>query len=496
MLKLHYHLGRILVLTACCMAVPGCDSPDTMYGSLLGTTAEDQFSGPGGNDALRRRLLEAHRDYWKLISSEYQHERLPDVLKDPNIPELRTFGITQVAVLLRDGEALEEELRLVVLLLDDKNPSVREVAAKLLPEIPEINVSDLSEHAENSQRNPISLPEYVASLLVTELSPKVAKLELAFFQTRPHPAAVEPVIKRLKQGPVDQAASTMFELLKAKNVVPEDRKEHIFKIVRRSPHTFPSLITLKAMLGDSTVQQGLIHLLKDPDESTRIAVARGFASAGFAEPLIALAADEVLYSFALDALRERADIDAFIDLMKLQDLHKDTDLIWRAWRAAAIAIAVSLDTSVSLQADDILQNEGMDELRLKILKTIWEDSSGSPTERKDIAQRTVLLLIETLDAVGAYQLVVAFGKDKFDDDLLTSCFKALIDASEWDAAANIRIEHNHWIEAWESFQISEPETAAAILQQIKLRFDDNDMLTESERSLLFGQVDATPDQNP
>ncbi|HIN09159.1 MAG TPA: hypothetical protein EYM64_01125, partial [Phycisphaerales bacterium] len=361
MLKLHHHLGRILVLTACCMAVPGCDSPDTMYGSLLGTTAEDQFSGPGGNDALRRRLLEAHRDYWKLISSEYQHERLPDVLKDP-IPELRTFGITQVAVLLRDGEALEEELRLVVLLLNDTNPSVREVAAKLLPEI---NVSDLSDHAENSQGNPISLPEYVARLLVTERSPKVSKLELAFFQTRPHADAVEPVIKRLKQGPVDQAAKTMFALLKAKNVVPEDRKEHIFKIVRRSPHTFLSLITLKAMLGDSTVKQGLSHLLEDPDESIVIAVARGFASAGYKTPLKERKDNPVIYPFALTVLINQGNIEAFRELM---DLHREGEA---AWSEAVHAIARKIDISDLLLADDILQSNGRDELRLEILKTRW-----------------------------------------------------------------------------------------------------------------------------
>jgi hypothetical protein len=499
MLKLHYHIGQTIVFTACSIAVVGCDSLERITPRNSDNLREmDPIPGFATNDdptsevdVLRRRLFDSYVDYWPLISSEDQHERLPRVLVDP-IPELRAFGVERVAVLLRDGEAVEEELQLVVTLVQDPHPTVRLAAAKLLPEI---NVEDLSDHIKRSDGKPIGLSEFVALALETEERQSVAALELAFFQSRPHRHAVNPTISRLRSGPVDHAAKTLFALLNA-NMVSDDQKNRIFKHVQRclrirSISKLPSLITLNAMLGDTTVQHGLIHLLKSPDKSMAMAVAQGFASSGFAEPLIELD-DPDLYAFALVALRNRGGIDSIQDLMAL-DSEDNSD-----WDAAVFAIAIKLDITSLIRADDMLKRRDMSALRLSILQSfwqsLWDDSSTkSRPERVAIAKRAAPLLIETGDAVGALQLLGAFGDDLGDDDLLTLRFDAAIAASAWDAAADTRTVPEPWIEAWK-LKANEPTTADAIRNQIILRFQDK--LTASERELLgIVHVDASPDQN-
>lgn len=494
MQKLYHYFGRIIVLTVCSIAVLGCDSPIPMYDPLLEMTVEDSLSGTSDDGAttsevaaMRKRVLEVYSEYWPLISSEEQHKRLPSVLID-TIPELRVFGIERVAMLLRDGEAQEEELLLVVTRLRDPNLRVRRDAAKLLPEI---NVNDLSAYETSSNGHPISLSKYVADSLVLEPNQRVAALELDFFQTRPHADAVDPAIDRLERGPVDGAAQTLFVLLNA-NYVSADLKIRIFKIVQRSPQQrkLPSLLTLEAMLGDSKVQRGMTGFLHDSNESIRLAVARGFASAGYAEPLIALKDNPDIFSFALTALKNRGDIEAFHELM---DLHKEGEV---DWEEAVHAIARALDIRSLGRASDTLARLGMDELRLSILKSRWENSSSrSFPERKAIALLTAPLLIEAGNAVEVLQLLVdAFEDPLVDDDLLTLRFRAAITASAWDTAEDTRSEPGKWIEEYEKAKHDSKPTADAIHEQILVRFEDK--LTASQlESLDKVQVNVTPGEN-
>jgi len=423
--------------------------------------------------ALRMRLIEAYAIYWPLISSEYQHEQLPNVLGD-SIPALRVFGIERVAVLLRDGEATIEELQLVVDRLRDPEPTVRMAAAKLLPEI---NVPGLSEYVSNS--------------LAAEIDIQVATQELLFFQTRPHPSAVNPVIARLELGPIETAADTLIVLLQSADI-EQERKQRIVTIVQQTRQTnnLPSLITLEAMLGSDKVKRSLIHLLDNPVEAIRLAVAQGFSSAGFAEPLISRANNAVMYSHALTALQNQGGIGAFIDLM---NLHTADD---PSWDAAVFAITVSLDTSSLLRADDILKGMQANALRLSILTSIWGDTPERTTAaKKAIARRTVPLMISSGDAVGALQLLDVFGESIVDEDLLALRFAAAIAASAWDTAADVHPEPIHWITAWQALKKNDPATATVIKQQIIQRFDEQ--LTQSQReSLGIEQTDTTPNNTP
>jgi hypothetical protein len=217
----------------------------------------------------------------------------------------------------------------------------------------------------------------------------------------------------------------------------------------------------------------------------RIAVAEGFASAGFAEPLIARADDQTLYAIALTALQKHSNIEAFNKLMNLYQENEPS------WNAAVFVIASSLDTSSLLRADDMLHRIGVNELRLSVLTSIWEKStSRSLAARKAIARRAVPLMIESGDAVGALQLLDAFGESLIDDDLLSLRFAAAIAASAWDAAADVRSEPTVWIAAWNATKESDTTAASVIRQQIIQRF--RDQLSDSQKlSLGIEEVETT-----
>lgn len=473
MLKLHYKPQFFLIATACCIVVIGCESPpESQSDSTIHDwrTTIDQSSNSKIDSAiheeqpldlkqLKQRLLAAYATHWPLIPAEYQHEQLPEVLGDP-MPELRVFGIERVAVLLRDGEATEEELQLVVDRLRDNNPTVRLAVAKLLPEI-----------------NVLGLPEYVANALSSESNEQVATLELSFFQTQPHPSALEPTIDRISTGPVEPAAKALIVLLKTISVTNKDAKQ-IVRIVQRARlmNNVPSLITLEAMLGDSTVQQNLVHLLHNTDESIRIATAQGFSSAGYAEPLIRLANDPTMYAFALTALQKRGGINAFKELINLYIAQSPQ------WNSACFAISVSLDTGSLLRADDMLRRLGVHELRLSILESIWEKTNRGIPAKRAIARRAVPLMIKMGDAVGALQLLDTFDESLVDEDLLSLRFSAAIAASAWDAAEDARPEPQAWITAWEIKKDADPTVATVIHQQIVQRFGEQ--LTKPQRALL------------
>ncbi len=468
---------KMLAITFACVGivVASCESPPETETQPRLTSSNPTIIAQQAVtiEELRLRLLESYTLYWPLISSEYQHDLLPSLLHDP-LQELRAFGVDRVAVLLRDGEATEEELQLVVDHLRDPNPDVRFAAAKLLPEI---NISGLS--------------EYVANSLAQEIDYRVIEEELSFFRTRPNPIAIEPTIALLSLAPVQSAADTLIVLLSS-NDISDETKQRIVKTVQRTRRTnnLPSLITLEAMLGDQNVKNRLIRLLNHPDKNTRLAVAKGFASSGFATPLIKRADNPEFYEYALIALQERAGIESFIELMDLHEPENET------WKNAAFSIASKLDTSSLLRADDMLKRIELNEFRLVILNSIWENAEEkSHAAKKAIARRAVPLMISSGDSVGALQLLDVFGESLVDEDLLSLRFTAAISASAWDAAADANSTPEPWIETWQSTLRSDPTAAAVIKQQITLRFEDQ-LTTEQKEILGIVQVDATPTQEP
>ena len=167
------------------------------------------------------------------------------------------------------------------------------------------------------------------------------------------------------------------------------------------------------------------------------------------------------------------------------------------WNLAAFAVATTLDTSSLLRADDMLKRIEMNELRLLILNSVWENADEkSPAARKAIARRAVPLMISTGDDAGTLQLLDGVELlPIFDEDLISWQFAAAISVAAWDVAADARPVPEPWIDAWQSLKDTDPTAATVIRQQIALRFKNQ--LTEQQREFLgVVQVDATPDQDP
>ena len=230
------------------------------------------------------------------------------------------------------------------------------------------------------------------------------------------------------------------------------------------------------MLGSARDQRKLIRLLDSDDVEVRLATARGFASSGYAEPLMERANDETFYEFALLALQQHEDIDAFKQLMML---YKENN---EAWDTSAFNIAMQLNTSDFLRADDMLKRIGRNDVRILILTSLWEHAEEkSRAAQKAIARRAVPLMIDSGDAVGAVQLLDFFG-ESLEEDMLTLRFNAAISAAAWDTAADARSNPEPWILAWQEARIHDPTAASVIAQQITLRFIEQ--LSPEQKKLL------------
>ena len=468
LLHLTFHTG---ILTCAGFLLVNCESPPVIDQNRRTPAVAKPTPNPVANTeiavyeqtetiaSLKNRLLQSYTLYWPHISSEYQHEQLPNVLHDP-LPELRQFGIERVAILLRDGDATDEELQLVVDMLRDPSSRVRLAAAQLLPEI-----------------NVPGLANFVANSLEFETDSNVIIQELAYFRTQPSPLAIAPTIALLTSDSGTSAAETLVVLLDSNEVSTNTAQKIVRNIKKlRRIQDRPALITLEAMLGDVQDKQNLAIMLGSTNIDFRIATAKGFASAGFAEPLIRNADAALMYDYALIALQKHTDIDAFKQLMSL---YKENNA---AWDIAAFEIAMQLSTSEFLRADDMLKKLTRDDIRLQILSALWESAdSRSRAAQKAIARRAVPLMIGSGEAVAAVQLLDHFG-ESLEDDLLSLRFNAAISAAAWDTAANARATPAPWIVVWQEVLDDDPTTAAVISQQIVIRFAEQ--LTPEQREQL------------
>ncbi len=410
---------------------------------------------------MRSRVIEAYKELWPLISIDQQHKKLPALLAD-RLPELRSIGIERVSVLNRDGEATEEELLIVVSMLDDHNISVRLAAAKLLPEI-----------------NLPNLPEQVVSSLKVENNDEVASYEILFFKDKPYADAIEPVFARLDSPLVQVASNTLISLLKNAPYSEENYAIWKQKIKNaKKNQNEPTLLTLEGILGSDQEREALSTLLKSESEPTRSAVANGFATVGFWEPLVLYKDDPIIAQFLIAGLQNKADLEAFKTLLSLR-----STINVSVWDSAVLSILKSLDTRSFLLADDILSTAGETDLRVNVLMKVWKLSENrSLSARIAIAKRTVPLLNEKGRSDEALRLLEAYGDNVVDEELLSLKFKTAILASSWDSAANVRQKPQPWINEWETIKLYDPAAASVIRQQIVQRFEQE--LTQSQRETL------------
>ena len=453
----NYVITRCLLVVSFTLLCFGCES------NLKQDTSREQRTRQVivevNDEEMRSRLIDTYKELWPLISIDQQHKKLPTLLRDP-LPELRVIGIERISVLNRDGEATEDELLLVVSMLDDADQGVRLSAAKLLPEI-----------------NVIDLHQRVISALKHEQDHEVAAFEILYFKDNPHQEAIAPVLARLDSPLIEESAKTLISLLRETPSSKENfaNWNQIVKSVKKN-RAHPSLLTLEAILGTDQDREALTRLLDSDSESTRLAVANGFASVGYWEPLVPFKNDPTIAPSLIAGLQTRGDLEAFKTLLSLR-----STLDSSVWDIAALHILKSIDTRSFLLADDILSEADETDLRVNILMNVWKQSGNrSLSARIAIAKRTIPLLNSKGRSDEALRLLEAYGDGMVDEDLLSLQFHTAILASSWDSAADVRQNPQPWISEWETMKTKDPAAAVVIRQQIIQRFEQQLTQTQSE----------------
>lgn len=414
------------------------------------------------NEVLHDRLLATWRDLWPLLSLQEQRARIPALLAEEDAM-LRAFAIDRIAVLLRDGDAEESILRLLVGRLGDPDPLLREATATLLPEI-EFD----------------GLPEVVAEKLREESDQRVAAMELNYLRDRPAAGTADVVLLRLNQGPAEAAAEAMVSLLENELVEPSLRDE-ILIAVRRS-NRLPdqaSMLTLLATLGTPDDRRRLMVVLDGGTSPMRRAVAKGFAMARVAGPLVQRADDKLIYPIAMEALDRQGDLASL--LLILRRSPPEESLIG-ARDAAAVSVAATIAVDDLLIADATMASLSPPTLRIAVLLAGWTGEERSDGDRKMIARQLVPALIEEGRATEAVQLLESFDDGITEDDLLQLKFIAALRAGAWNAAADVRPEPQSWIDQWMTISSTDADAADLMRRQIILRFEAT--LDASQRETL------------
>ena len=475
MLKLLIVRFPLLVLLICVLAVVGCESSQQMHQNHspvnnsrapTGVTIVKTIEDNEGVAVLRGRVKDAYKQLLPFISVEHQVELLPVILRDP-MEEVRIVGIERVGVLIRDGKAPKDVLRLVVDLLSDKKSTVRLAAAELLPEI---HLPDVAHH--------------VADALETEHNPEVLAKLLSFFVSQPNLIAINPTVKLLSTQAFNSAATTLIELFdKYREQCSDELLTRVLKIVqakRRRSKNNTSLITLEAMLGGQEIQNKLLRWSERKDETIQRAVMEGLAYDGYVEPLIKQPINPKYFDLVFRSFQKRGGIQSFEQLMYLQDkitIDADSD----SWNFVVITIATKLNTEDFFDADKMLKRKGLYSLRVTILKQILShENKPEPIKLESIVLTLVPLLLNSGDTVEALQVFEVFGENMLNKELLTLKFDTAIKAHEWDAAADTNSDVDLWISKYKTINESDTGAASAMKTEIKQRFD----LTPEQLELL------------
>ncbi|MCH2133165.1 MAG: HEAT repeat domain-containing protein [Phycisphaerales bacterium] len=394
-------------------------------------------------------------------------------------PEIRSFGVERIAVLLRDvrdGQETEAIEYAVVERLGDPEVDIRRQVAALLSELSNPNVV-----------------ETVTARLEVESDPEVLRAALRYLQTRGDRASLARMLPLLgRDGTREAAAETMWLLLKDEPPSPEEQAE-LLESLGDGPadSSTPAMAALWVLAVPPEQLNQADSLLVHPDANTRTVVAEALLRRGRYDPLLQYGNDVALYQVALEAALEKPSehhLDRINRLLRLPPSQESDQAAW----SEAIAVAartVPLDQQVALDEQLTRHPAVPGELRVTVLNQAVADEDLPLSIRMDILRRLVPLLLELNQAKTALAKLDAIPDDQLDEDMAEMRFQSALLARVFDAAAQVHDEPEPWIAFYEATRETHPDESESLRSEITRRF--NNVLDPMMKARLGIAVDPT-----
>ena len=403
---------------------------------------------------LAERMLTIHRNLWPLLSAEAQADKLPELLAD-DLSQLRRFGVTRAAVLLRDGNATDDTNTAVLARLDDPDASVRLAVAQLLPELPSANV-----------------PTQVNTRLSLERNRLVANALLQYCVDHPDATMdLEALSHHLSHASACTLAGEAM-WVRLDEPIETDTSVLLAEAVAAAQLANPEkpLSHLAAMLGDDEALAAIMPLLNSEHPEDRTRTAEALRRRGDIDPVLARATDPAVFPVLVRSMQSGNGLRDFTAIASLTPVEPHMDL----WQAALLNAAASTPLSNRVEVDLALEAiDGIEpQERIDLLiPTVAPEHSVD--ERLAAAQRLVPLLAATGEDRALIALVSALPKEHRPLSLDDAAFVAALRSRQFDSAATLRSDPRVWVTAFESLQLGRPELADMLRTEIVRRFHED-----------------------
>ncbi|MHC4446409.1 MAG: hypothetical protein ACYSXF_01200 [Planctomycetota bacterium] len=407
---------------------------------------------------MQQRLFDTYRELFPALTLEEQLRRLPDLLDD-ELVRVREFAVGRLDRLLRDSVRIPDELsQKLAERIDDKVPSLRLQAARLLDEL-----------------NFEATSDRLADRLARETDATVAAGLIDILTKRPSAKALPPLCNWLTDPDLGAAAAgAVWALVRTETLSLEQRSQTRAAIDRAlawQPRS-PELCRILAFIGDDNDRARLEPLLVDEDPALRAAVAEGFSHRGLRQPLLSRAADEMIYPFAVAVLAEGpADLDNF---ELLAGLRPPSARVREKWTKAIVKLADRLEPADLLRADDILAGIDYADIQLRHDVLARAENLGpealGPDPRAELIARLAGHLIDRGDAARAYTLVMGVQGAPDSAPLRALAFRAAVLAGKYEEAEAIHADPDPWVQLLTELARQDTDAAVVLQAEIGQRF--------------------------
>lgn len=452
---------------------------DKPFAEVLRITVRRLTDQLAAADQRHARLSELYadalRDIYLLLPKSEQLERLSGDLSS-ELPTVRQIALDRVDRLLRDQERLPDSVKLqLAACLNDPQPSLRKLAARLLDET---NFEQIS--------------EALTSALERETDASAAQEYLRILSKRPTATAATSALRWMNDSTAGVTAAGLIARLALDKALSEEALEQA-RIIARSKVTAPGALDpppavspgayarLLAILGKERDLVQLDTLLMSGPTDLRQAIADGYALTRRSAPLLQASADPLIFPFALRAsVNGQPDVSTLQRVIGLAPPEQHREL----WLAEVRATAGKVPPASSLAADDLLAGVQGIELRtrLQMLQRAIDlpaDQIPAATRRETVL-RSAELLLALDDPFRAMTQLDALGAQPTDEQVRSLRLHAAAIAGEFDLCKEISGEPSEWIALLRTLVTAKNEMAYALRREIEERFAQT--LDESERT--------------